>query len=467
MQDFLDNGYLFDIIFKHSVEGILVTDQKGQIVHCNPRCEDIFGYTHEELIGQPVEMLVPANLKATHIQHRSMYASNPQFRQMGSGLELMGSTKDGHQVPLEISLSHADSKVGLLVICFIVDISTRKRLQDELEKERAMIRQYMDVTTSIFLVVNKDERIIMANNAAGELLGVSPKELTGKNWFEEYLFTSDKEEVRQVFRKMLVEETPVTFTHENHVIGADGKPRLIEWHNTLLKDEHGRPEATLSSGIDITEKRAIERARTEALLLGQENERQRIARELHDGLGQSISAINLNLNAFEPELEKFTNKIQEIYSKLKNRLNETMNEVKSISYNLTPRILEDFGLSKALEHMIEILREPNEIEFNLSLHGDLLNLDQKYALAIYRIVQELVNNSIKHAGPTEINIHVIRAANGIDLLVEDNGKGFDPAENKPGLGLSNVQSRVDILNGELHIDSNEKSGTSISISIPL
>ncbi|WP_420386740.1 PAS domain-containing sensor histidine kinase [Roseivirga sp.] len=467
MQQFLEEGYLFDIIYRNSVEGILVTDAKGTIVHCNPSCEQIFGYLKDEIVGQSVEILIPEDQREKHLAHRSAYISNPQSRQMGLNLELMGLTKKGGLVPLEISLSHADSRKGLIIICFIIDVSKRRALQSELEKEKAMIRQYMNVTTSLFLVINREEKIVLANNALGDLLGLSVQELKGRNWFDEFLPKAEKENMRQMFKDLFEKGVLVSDTFENEIVCHNGRKCLIEWHNTLLKNDAGQYEATLSSGIDITERRALEKARTEALLLGQENERQRIARELHDGLGQSISAINLNLNAFEPELQKFNNKVQSIYSNLKNNLNETMEEIRTISHNLTPRILEDFGLGKALENIIESLGQPDGVIFNLSLHGNLVNLDKGFALAVYRIVQELVNNALKHADPTEINIHVVRSKEELNLLVEDNGKGFLHSQQSMGLGLSNVKSRVDILKGTLHIDSNDKSGTSVSICIPL
>mgnify|MGYP005815592209 CR=1 FL=1 len=467
MRQFLEEGYLFDIIYRNSVEGILVADAKGIIIHCNPSCERIFDYSKEEVVGQSVEMLIPEELRKKHLKHRLGYTKNPQFRQMGLGLELMGLTKKGDQVPLEISLSHADSEKGLIVICFIIDVSKRRHLQSELEKEREMIRQYMNVTTSLFLLINKEEEIVLANNALGELLGVSSQELKGKNWFDEFLPETNRDSMRQLFKDLIEQGTLVSDSYENEIVTVDGRVRLVEWHNTLLKDEKGQFEATLSSGVDITEKRALEKARAEALFLGQENERKRIALELHDGLGQSISAINLNLNAFEPELEKFNKKVQSIYTNLKSTLNETMEEIRSISYNLTPRILEDFGLGKALENLVETLNNPDSIKLSLSLHGDLVKLDKSLALAAYRIVQELVNNALKHANSTEINIHVVRVKDGLNLLIEDNGKGFVHSQKTMGLGLSNVKSRVDILKGSLHIDSNEKSGTSVSIIIPL
>ncbi|MCE7993992.1 MAG: PAS domain S-box protein [Roseivirga sp.] len=463
----LKDDLIFPLIFENSVEGILVTNDKGKIIRTNPSCLSIFGYTPEEMLDQPVEMLIPINLRDRHIHNRENYAMNPESRPMASELEIMGLRKSGEKIPLEISLSHANSEIGALTICFIVDVSNKHSLKTALENERELIRQYLDVTKSIFLVLGKNEQIIAVNKQGSKLLGLPEDELKGKNWFDEFIPEAERESVRAVFIRMMNNEIGITHSNENSIIGSGGNRHLIEWHNTLLKDKFGQPEATLSSGVDITEKRALEREKTEALVLGQENERRRLAQELHDGLGQSISAIGLNLNALEPELKSFNDKFKKIYEEVKEKLNETVEEVRAISRNLTPKILDDFGLQKALEHLCDTIDKSTLVELNLNLYGDMSNVDKVQALGIYRIIQELVNNALRHADPKNVFVHVTRGESEWIVLVEDDGRGFDPVAKPKGMGLSNVRSRAELLKGEVHIDSNEKSGTTVSVNIPL
>lgn len=463
----LRDDLIFPLIFENSVEGILVTDSEGKIIRANPSCLSIFGYTPEEMLDQPVEMLIPTNLRKRHIHNREGYTMNPGSRPMASELEIMGLHKSGEKIPLEISLSHAASEIGALTICFIVDTSKKQSLKTALDKERALIRQYLDVTKSIFLVLGKDEKIIAVNKQGSKLLGLPENELKGKNWFDEFIPEVERESVRAIFTRMMNNEIGITHSNENNIIGSGGSRRLIQWHNTLLKDKSGQPEATLSSGVDITEKRALEREKTEALVLGQENERRRLAQELHDGLGQSISAIGLNLNALEPELKSFNNKFKKIYEEVREKLNETIEEVRAISRNLTPKILDDFGLQRALEHLCDTIDKSTLVELNLNLYGDLANVDKVQALGIYRIIQELVNNALRHADPQNVYVHVTKGESEWIVLVEDDGHGFDTMAKPKGMGLSNVRSRAELLKGEVHIDSNEKSGTTVSVNIPL
>jgi signal transduction histidine kinase len=196
-------------------------------------------------------------------------------------------------------------------------------------------------------------------------------------------------------------------------------------------------------------------------------ERRRLAQELHDGLGQAISAIGLNLNALEPELENFNNRFKNIYTDLKVRLNNASDEIRAISKNLTPKILEDFGLTKALEFLGETVDKSTETKVNFSIHGDLADIDSKISLSIYRCVQELIHNSLNHANALIINVYVTRSEKSILVIVEDDGNGFDPDKPTTGLGINNLKSRVHLLNGQINIDSTNKGGTSISIDIPL
>lgn len=466
-QEYLRDDFVFPLIFENSVEGMLVTDSDGNIIRVNPSCLATFGYEEREILNKPVEKLISTNLKKLHVQYREAYVKAPASRRMAHNLEISGVHKSGREIPLEISLSYAESEAGLLVICFIIDVSGRKKLEFELRKERKLIKQYLDVTNSIFLVLDKNEQIIMVNSEGSKLLGIPEEELRGKNWFDEFIPAAERESVRALFHQMMNNEIGLTQFNENHILNHQGELRFIEWQSTLLKDKSGQPEATLSSGLDITEKRALERERTEALVTGQENERRRLAQELHDGLGQSISAIGLNLNALEPELKSFNEKFQKIYQEVKERLSESIEEVRIISRNLTPKILEDFGLERALEHLCETIDKSTVVQLNLNLYGDLINVDKGQALGIYRIIQELVNNALRHAKPKNINIHVTRGESEWIVLVEDDGKGFDSEAKPNGMGLSNVRSRVELLKGEVHIDSNGKSGTSVSINIPL
>jgi len=455
------------LIFENSAEAILIADSKGKIIQANPSCLNLFEYSLDEIIGLEVEELIPKELKHKHVVHREDFIKNPEFRKMHSGQTLTGRKKSGEELSLEIGLSYVKSESDFFIICFISNVSERKKWITQIRYQQNLLKKYLAVTRSIFLMLDSKENIVLINKVGCEILGVTERKAVGKNWFTHFLPIDERESIRDFFKKIINGEIENTNTHENHIINFEGNKRLIEWNNTVLRNKNGKIEAILCNGMDITEKRIGEDAKKEALIAGQEMERRRLAQELHDGVGQAISAIDLNLNTLEPELENFNLRFRTIYNDIKVKLDNTFEEIRAISRNLTPKILEDFGLARALEYLGETIDKSTNVELHLSFHGDLKNLDSRISLSIYRIAQELISNALRHAQPKNISLYVTRSRKNILVIVEDDGKGFDKGKLNTGLGISNLMSRVELLKGQVDIDSTAKGGTSISINIPL
>ena len=458
---------LCTLIFDNTAEAILVTDAKGRIVEANPSCLNLFEYSLNEIVGQKVEKLIPKDLEKIHKDHRENFVKKPESRKMHSGRTLTGIKKSKEEISLQIGLSHVKSEEELFIICFISDVSDREKWLNQIQNQQKLLQKYLDVTSTILLILNNKQKVVLINKVGSKILGITTKEAIGKNWFNEFLPKDERESVRVFFDGMVKGKEEDTNKHENHIINFEGKKRLIEWNNTIIRNSDGSIDVILSNGVDITERRKSEDARAEALIKGQEIERRRLAQELHDGLGQAISAIGLNLNALEPELETFNQRFKNIYVDLKEKLDYAFEEIRAISKNLTPKILEEFGLARALEYLEETLDNSTKVELNFSLHGDLDNLESDVSLSIYRSVQELLSNALRHAKAKTIHVYVTRSTDAILVIVEDDGIGFKPNKTGFGLGISNLKARVELLRGQINIDSNDKGGTSVSINIPL
>jgi two-component system, NarL family, sensor kinase len=210
----------------------------------------------------------------------------------------------------------------------------------------------------------------------------------------------------------------------------------------------------------------LERLKTErekdvvkALLEGEEKERTRIARELHDGINGNLATLKLNMTSLQ----------NDSYNRL---IDETMEDIRNLSHNLMPEVVVKFGLREALEQYINHMGHGNEVNFHYQFIGDSDEISSETAVHSYRIVQELVNNSLKHAEAGEINVQLIVNNGKLSIAVEDNGKGFEismAGKHPPnaGIGLSNVENRITFLQGNFDIHSSTDSGTSIHIEIPL
>jgi signal transduction histidine kinase len=204
----------------------------------------------------------------------------------------------------------------------------------------------------------------------------------------------------------------------------------------------------------------------QSMLEGQESERQRIAHDLHDSLGGLLAAAKLqveNLPSGDPG-----SSLDKDLLKIKGLLDETIAETRHIARNLQPGTLLQFGLVKALQDLINRVKGKGAPEISFQHFGDFSDLSQHFALNFYRIVQELLQNCLKHAKATEILVQLTRTDHQIALIVEDDGVGFDPETVQKGMGTGNVARRVQFLKGDLSIQTAPGQGTStlITVAVP-
>lgn len=201
-----------------------------------------------------------------------------------------------------------------------------------------------------------------------------------------------------------------------------------------------------------------------SILKGQEEERSRMAKDLHDGLGSMLSGIKLNLSAMH---QNFIIHSSDVFSfeKALTQLDSAIAEMRRVAHNMMPEALLKFGLHEAIQDYCDSINENGALKMQFTAIGESKSLDATVQKILYRIFQELTNNAIKHAQANTIFIQISHHEQGITLTVEDDGNGFDTTKAN-GAGLSNVKSRVDYLKGTLHIDTRPQSGTSITVEIP-
>lgn len=206
---------------------------------------------------------------------------------------------------------------------------------------------------------------------------------------------------------------------------------------------------------------------TRAVLEAEERERQRIAKDLHDGVGQIMSAAKMNLSAFENEIN-FHNPEQRIkFEKIISLVDESCKEVRTVSHNMMPNALLKSGLASAIREFTDKI--DNKV-LKIDLYSEGLNerLDTNIETVLYRVVQECVNNVLKHAKANHLDISLIKDNDGISATVEDNGKGFDlnQSNRQEGMGLKNIRTRIEYLKGTVEYNSKPGKGTLVAIHVP-
>ncbi|MBV9963152.1 MAG: sensor histidine kinase [Parafilimonas sp.] len=259
---------------------------------------------------------------------------------------------------------------------------------------------------------------------------------------------------------------------------------IIQQHYDLVKKDlliyiiFGLLAITISSGFFFFQNRrknqrlklqAIEmeqkRKLTHAIMKAEEDERKRIAENLHDSVAQKMVVAKLNLEAFANGLAMEDQK-QKIYGNINTLLRESTDEVRSLSHSMMPHAFERYGLTNSIKDFLDKIHKKN-FKINFNAEGDFSALKENRAFLIYRIMQECIQNVLKHSGATRLDISMISINDEADIIIEDNGNGFNTEAINAGTGLKNIQSRVEFLNGKLEINSAPGKGTVVAIYIPL
>jgi two-component system NarL family sensor kinase len=203
----------------------------------------------------------------------------------------------------------------------------------------------------------------------------------------------------------------------------------------------------------------------QSMINGQETERTRIAKDLHDGLGGVFSTVKMHYSTLQQDTPEI--KENPLYKKTLDLINNASDELRKVAHNMMPEVLMKVGLVEALNDFANNISSGRLLKITLQAYGMEKRLNSSTEIMLYRIVQELINNIIKHAYATEALIQINREGNRLSLVIEDNGRGFDTheAEEKRSMGMATVKSRVDYLNGRLSIDSRKDVGTTVMIDL--
>ena len=242
----------FRIVVEASPSGMLLVDETGAILMVNQQIDQLFGYERAELIGQPVEILVPQRVRSQHAGDRAEFFDHSELRAMGRGRDLYGVRKDKTEFPLEIGLNPIRTPNGRQVLASVVDISERKRAEQKIQKERDFIDAVLEIAGALVVVLGRDGRILRFNRACEQTTGYSSEEVVGRYVWDLFLVPEEIDGVKAVFERLRGGEPRNDY--ENYWKTKDGSLRRISWSNTILTNSKGLVDYIVAAGSDITDR---------------------------------------------------------------------------------------------------------------------------------------------------------------------------------------------------------------------
>ena len=471
-------------------------DETGVIVLVNSRTRAVFGYPREDLIGQHVELLVPETLRDAHVAHRDRYFDSPRTRPMGAGLDLYARRKDGTEFPCEIFLSTVATDDGMMGLAAIRDITDRRRDRDELRRAVRRLQAATDVALAVggetdlervleaivergralvearalIILLREGEDLVVGATAAvsgGLDPAVADLRIPAQEASDQVLlgrFTGadlgSKESGRALIAPLVFRGDPLGVVVALDRVGDPGS----------FSDEHQRllEAFAASAATGVATARSMAEERLQNTIDSAEQERSRWARELHDETLQALAVLRMRLSSALRDESPET--LEETGRAAVTQIDEEIMKLRLLITELRPASLDTIGLEAALQALGKQHQQAAGMEVNCEF---VLPREEEQRptpvieTAVYRMVQEALNNVSKHSMAQRADLSVRAGRGSIEIEVRDNGVGFEPSLVREGFGLVGMRERAALLGGVLDVKSTRGAGSVVRAEIPL
>ena len=429
----------------------------------------ITGYSRDELVGKSFfSLLDEGDREQSVIRHRQKIAGD----RVPGLFEVTVVRKDGARVPVEITGAFSIYNGKKANVVYARDITQRKEADEAVKSSEQLYRTIFATAGSAMAIVEEDGTVSLVNNEWEKLSGYSTAESLGKKSLT-FIAPSARERIRKYHQKRMEKPHAVPSTYQTLWLTKQGRIKNVIVRVAMIPGTRRR----IVSAIDITDlkdaqsrlKRSEKRLRllSQRSMRAHEDERSRIARELHDQLSQELAALRMYAVSLSGKPEDFGLRVSEIVASA----DKLLDTVRSISSSLRPKMLDELGLLGALEWYICDFQDRTGIECRLHAHNvvDAAAGSKETGIAAYRIVQEAVLNSLLHASASRIDIYVAARRGKLTVSVSDNGIGFEAGDikGKPSIGILGMKERALLAGGSLSIRKGKKGGTLVTARLPL
>ncbi len=447
-----------------------IVDEDGILMYMNTRSKNSFNYTSEH-IGKKIGERYPAS------EREKILLPEPGILSDNKCLDFLHDWRDDngethYYRTYKFPIRNINGK--RLVGGQSIEITDELRAKYSMEKSNELFEYAGKATRDIFWDWNLKSNLITRSGGYEILFGY-PTSKGPEHYNNNNIHPQDKALVTKSLNKA-INATDARWQKEYRYLCADGAHKIVIDQAYIIRDCNGHAIRLIGSMQDVTEERHLQRQVLEAeiqkkkdvvtaVIDAQEKERKELSYELHDNVNQLLAASVLYLKTAQKQ-----SSVSEAHIKQSlEYLQKAINEIRNISHNLNPDNLIINGLAAGLKLLTEKLHIPDKFEVTLTLGSfiDEMKTSQSLKLAIYRIVQEKINNVLRHADASKVTIYLAEENNELVLTVTDNGKGFDAATAKKGLGLINIYNRAETFGGFAEVISSPGTGCTMHVKIPI
>lgn len=452
-------------IINGMTETVWVIDNDASIIDVNNSAVEMLGYTREELLSQGLEQ-IDKNLKIENIKQ---LVSNMPFDKIQI-FETVHTSKQGEKIPVEISSSLINYENRTAVLSIARDITDRKKAETEIRLQSNMLNTIGQAVVSTDL----QGHITYWNKAAEIIYGWTVNEVMGHYILDIIPSSVSEEQTKEIMRNL---NERIAWSGEFSVNRKEGTVFPVFATTSPVLNEYGELIGIIATSIDITERinhiKMIEESSKQLRALSlkiedlREEERTAIARELHDELGQLLTAIKIDLQtiANHPPAKK---DLAETVNPVLNLVEESIISIRKLSSDLRPTVLDHLGLVSSMEWYISEQKKRLRIDFNFKKPNDIRKVPMKKTVPVFRVFQELLTNIARHAKASKVDVIMEVKNSNMKLIVSDNGVGMDPAaiDNIKSLGILGMKERLNVIGGTLSYSSQPGKGTDAEVIVP-
>jgi PAS domain S-box-containing protein len=482
----LQSESFYRSLIANSVDGMLLMELNGTIKFVFPSIYNILGYTTEDMFGKhTLEFVHPDD-----VEHAFQYFET-QVLKAGSGKD---DAIGMHYVVIRLRKKDGSWQWSMVrahnqlhnpninsIVIYLHDDTLRKTAIDALKESEKRFRHLIHDLQVGVILQDGEGRIIMANQIVLENLALTEDALKGRTMLDIIGTAIDEEgnaitlTDRPLFKAITTRQPLIGVVMGLLVPKTQKRIWAMMDINPIFNDE-GELIHIITSLIDITERKKLEaklrfdevlhqRTLTQATIDGQEKERREIGKELHDNIGQQLTTTKLFLDLARSTSDPAT---EEMVCLALKSVSDVINEIRGISRSLTPHTLGDLGLIESINDLVDTIIRTQTINVVLTNTAfDELQVPDNQKLMLFRIIQEQLNNIVKHAQARQVEIILQNSFTALELEIKDDGVGFDTTKLRKGLGLTNIKNRVELFGGKVQIISAEGKGCTIKISVPV